>query len=77
MEKGLTTVTTEGVPQGGNMSPLLSNIMLHVLDTELERRGQRFCRYAYDCDVYEKSRKSAERVMKSITKFEDLKFKSK
>lgn len=77
MEKGLTTVTTEGVPQGGNLSPLLSNIMLHELDTELERRGLRFCRYADDSNVYVKSRKSAERVMKSITKFieEDLKLK--
>lgn len=77
MEKGLTTVTTEGVPQGGNLSPLLSNIMLNELDTELERRGLRFCRYADDCNVYVKSRKSAERVMKSITKFieEDLKLK--
>lgn len=77
MEKGLTTVTTEGVPQGGNLSPLLSNIMLHELDSELERRGLRFCRYADDCNVYVKSRKSAERVMKSITKFieEDLKLK--
>lgn len=51
MEKGLTTVTTEGVPQGGNLSPLLSNIMLHELDTELERRGLKFCRYADDCNV--------------------------
>ena len=77
MEKGLTTVTTEGVPQGGNLSPLLSNIMLHELDTELERRGLKFCRYADDCNVYVKSRKSAERVMKSITKFieKDLKLK--
>lgn len=77
MEKGLTTVTTEGVPQGGNLSPLLSNIMLHELDNELERRGLRFCRYADDCNVYVKSRKSAQRVMKSITKFieEDLKLK--
>lgn len=77
MEKGLTTVTTEGVPQGGNLSPLLSNIMLHELDIELERRGLRFCRYADDSNVYVKSRKSAERVMKSITKFieEDLKLK--
>jgi len=77
MEKGLTTITTEGVPQGGNLSPLLSNIMLHELDAELERRGLRFCRYADDCNVYVKSRKSAERVMKSITKFieKDLKLK--
>ncbi len=77
MEKGLTTVTPEGVPQGGNLSPLLSNIMLHELDAELERRGLRFCRYADDCNVYVKSRKSAERVMKSVTKFieEDLKLR--
>ncbi|WP_408643141.1 reverse transcriptase domain-containing protein [[Clostridium] polysaccharolyticum] len=61
--------TLEGVPQGGNLSPLISNIMLNELDMELERRGLRFCRYADDCNVYVKSKKSAERVMKSITKF--------
>ena len=49
MEKGLVSATVEGVPQGGNLSPLLSNIMLHELDMELERRGLRFCRYADDC----------------------------
>lgn len=77
MEKGLVSATTEGVPQGGNLSPLLSNIMLHELDMELERRGLRFCRYADDCNVYVKSKKSAERVMKSVTKFieKDLKLK--
>lgn len=77
MEKGLTSPTLEGVPQGGNLSPLLSNIMLNELDMELERRGLRFCRYADDCNVYVKSKKSAERVMKSITKFieKDLKLK--
>ena len=69
MEKGLVSATVEGVPQGGNLSPLLSNIMLHELDMELERRGLKFCRYADDCNVYVKSKKSAERVMKSITKF--------
>ena len=52
MEKGLTSPTLEGVPQGGNLSPLLSNIMLNELDMELERRGLRFCRYADDCNVY-------------------------
>ena len=52
MEKGLTRPTLEGVPQGGNLSPLLSNIMLNELDMELERRGLRFCRYADDCNVY-------------------------
>lgn len=77
IEKGLTSPTLEGVPQGGNLSPLLSNIMLNELDMELERRGLRFCRYADDCNVYVKSKKSAERVMKSITKFieKDLKLK--
>lgn len=77
MENGLVSATTEGVPQGGNLSPLLSNIMLNELDTELERRGLRFCRFADDCNVYVKSRKSAERVMSSVTKFieEDLKLK--
>ena len=77
MEKGLVSATVEGVPQGGNLSPLLSNIMLHELDMELERRGLRFCRYADDCNVYVKSKKSADRVMRSITKFieKDLKLK--
>jgi len=69
--------TEEGTPQGGNISPLLSNIMLHELDCELERRGLKFCRYADDCNIYVKSRKAAERVMKSITRFieGDLKLK--
>lgn len=60
-----------------NLFPLLNNIMLHELDMELERRGIKFGRYADDCNVYVKSKKSAERVMKSITKFieKDLKFK--
>lgn len=77
MEKGLVSATVEGVPQGGKLSPLLSNIMLHELDMELERRGLRFCRYVDDCNVYVKSKKSAERFMKSITKFieKDLKLK--
>lgn len=77
MEKGLVSATVEGVPQGGNLTPLLSNIMMHELDMELERRGLRFCRYADDCNVYVKSKKSADRVMSSITKFieKDLKLK--
>lgn len=73
-----TLSTTErGVPQGGNLSPLLSNIMLNELDKKLEKRGLNFCRYADDCNIYVKSRKAAERVMKSITRFieEDLKLK--
>jgi len=61
--------TTVGTPQGGNLSPLLSNIMLNELDKELEARGLRFVRYADDCNIFVGSRKAAERVMKSITDF--------
>ena len=61
--------TTVGTPQGGNLSPLLSNIMLNELDKELESRGLHFVRYADDCNIFVGSRKSAERVMKSITDF--------
>lgn len=69
MEKGVVIATDEGVPQGGNLSPLLSNIMLNELDKELTKRGLKFVRYADDCNIYVKSRKSANRVMASITKF--------
>jgi RNA-directed DNA polymerase len=62
-------VQEEGTPQGGPLSPLLSNILLDDLDKELERRGHRFCRYADDCNIYVKSRAAGERVMKSITRF--------
>jgi RNA-directed DNA polymerase len=77
MIKGTTKTTIEGVPQGGNLSPLLSNIMLNELDKELEKRGLHFCRYADDCNIYVKSRKSALRVMESITRFieKDLKLR--
>lgn len=77
MINGVVNTTPKGVPQGGNLSPLLSNIMLNELDTELEKRGLNFCRYADDCNIYVKSKKAAERVMYSITKFieEDLKLK--
>lgn len=77
MINGVVNNTPKGVPQGGNLSPLLSNIMLNELDTELEKRGLNFCRYADDCNIYVKSKKAAERVMYSITKFieEDLKLK--
>jgi len=61
--------TTLGTPQGGNLSPLLSNIMLNELDTELESRGLKFVRYADDCNIYVKSEKAANRVMKSIKTF--------
>ena len=69
MEKGLTKPTVEGVPQGGNLSPLLSNIMLNELDKELESRGLKFCRYADDCNIYVKTKKAAHRVMESISKY--------
>lgn len=77
MINGVVNTTSKGVPQGGNLSPLLSNIMLNELDAELEKRGLNFCRYADDCNIYVKSKKAAERVMYSITKFieEDLKLK--
>jgi len=61
--------TTVGTPQGGNLSPLLSNIMLNELDKELEARGLHFVRYADDCNIFVGSRKAAERVMKSITEY--------
>ena len=61
--------TLVGTPQGGNLSPLLSNIMLNELDKELEKRELHFVRYADDCNIFVKSQKSAERVMKSITDF--------
>lgn len=67
--------TAKGVPQGGNLSPLLSNIMLNELDKELELRGLRFVRYADDCNIYVKSRKAANRVMESITRYIEGKLK--
>lgn len=69
MEKNSLKPTTKGTPQGGNLSPLLSNIMLNELDKELEARGLRFVRYADDCLIMVKSEKAANRVMKSITTF--------
>lgn len=69
MEQGVVIKTDEGVPQGGNLSPLLSNIMLNQLDKELTKRGLKFVRYADDANIYVKSKKSANRVMASITKF--------
>ena len=69
MEEGTVKASLEGTPQGGPLSPLLSNILLDDLDKELERRGHSFCRYADDCNIYVSSRKSGERVMESITAF--------
>jgi RNA-directed DNA polymerase len=69
MSDGLTTARREGTPQGGPLSPLLSNILLDELDKELERRGHKFCRYADDCNIYVRSCSAGERVLKSITSF--------
>ena len=77
MEGGLFKRTKEGAPQGGPLSPLLSNIVLDELDRELEARGYKFVRYADDCNVYVKSKRSGERVMKSISNFIAYKLKLK
>jgi len=77
MEKGLIQTTEEGTPQGGPLSPLLSNIMLDDFDKELEKRGLRFARYADDCNIYVKSEKAGQRVMKSVIKFLTTKLKLK
>lgn len=69
MEKGIIQETKKGTPQGGNLSPLLSNIMLNELDKELENRGLNFVRYADDCLIMVKSEKAANRIMESITTF--------
>lgn len=69
MENGVVSPTKVGTPQGGNLSPLLSNIVLNELDKELEKRGLRFTRYADDCIIVVQSEKAANRVMESITKF--------
>jgi len=74
---GLASPTREGTPQGGPLSPLLSNVMLHELDKELERRGHRFCRYADDCNIYVKSKKSGNRVMESVSQFIEKRLKLK
>jgi RNA-directed DNA polymerase len=66
MQEGLVTARTEGTPQGGPLSPLLSNILLTDLDRELARRGLAFCRYADDCNVYVRSQVAGERVMRGI-----------
>ena len=77
MEAGIAVASMEGTPQGGPLSPLLSNIMLDDLDKELERRGHRFCRYADDCNVYVRSKHAGERVMDSLTWFLERKLRLK
>jgi group II intron reverse transcriptase/maturase len=69
MPDGVVVATEEGVPQGGPLSPLLSNIVLDELDHELEQRGHRFVRYADDCNIYVRSERSGQRVMASIVQF--------
>jgi RNA-directed DNA polymerase len=77
MINGVVSKSDEGTPQGGPLSPLLSNIMLDELDKELESRGHKFCRYADDCNIYVKSERAGKRVMESITAFIENKLKLK
>jgi RNA-directed DNA polymerase len=69
MVGGVVSPRTEGTPQGGPLSPLLSNILLDDLDKELEQRGHTFCRYADDCNIYVKTKRAGERVLGSLTGF--------
>jgi RNA-directed DNA polymerase len=77
LENGLVNPVDEGTPQGGPLSPLLSNIVLDEFDRELERRGLRFARYADDCNIYVRSKRAGERVMGSVTRFIATKLKLK
>jgi len=69
LQGGVESQRVEGTPQGGPLSPLLSNILLDDLDKELERRGHAFCRYADDCNIYVHTKRSGERVMASIRRY--------
>lgn len=75
MENGLVSAMGEGTPQGGPLSPLLSNVVLDGLDRELERRGHRFVRYADDCNLYVRSLRAGQRVMESISNFITVRLK--
>jgi len=77
MENGLVGPTDEGAPQGGPLSPLLSNLVLDELDRELEKRGHRFVRYADDCNIYVRSERAGQRVMESMERFISRKLKLK
>ncbi len=77
MEGGLVSPVDEGTPQGGPLSPLLSNVVLDELDRELERRGHRFVRYADDCNVYTRSRRAGQRVMANVSRFVETKLRLK
>ena len=69
MEGGITSMRTEGTPQGGPLSPLQSNILLDDLDRFPEKRGLSFCRYADDCNIYVGSKRAGERIMQAVTAF--------
>src|SRR6185369_3451441 len=75
LEDGSVEATTQGVPQGGPLSPLLANIMLDPLDKELERRGLRFARYADDFLILVKSLRAAQRVMQNVTRYVEARLK--
>jgi len=75
MQDGVCVTRDEGTPQGGPLSPLLSNLLLDDLDRELERRGHRFCRYADDCNIYVRSLAAGQRVMESVTQFLEQKLR--
>lgn len=77
LQAGVTSQTAKGTPQGGPISPLLSNILLDDLDKELERRGHSFCRYADDSNIYVGSKQAGERVLKSITHYVETYLKLK
>lgn len=77
MDDGIVEMREEGTPQGGPLSPLLSNIMLDDLDKELEKRGHKFVRYADDCNIYVKTQRAGERVMESVRKYLEKKLKLK
>jgi len=77
MLNGVVVERYEGTPQGGPLSPLLSNILLDELDKELERRGHKFCRYADDCNIYVKTERAGQRVLESVTKFLETKLRLK
>ena len=77
MPDGVVVSTEEGTPQGGPLSPLLSNIVLDELDRELDRRGHHFVRYADDCNIYVRSERAGSRVMASISRFIECRLRLK
>ena len=77
MINGVVMSNDEGTPQGGNISPLLANIILDDLDKVLEKRGHKFCRYADDCNIYVSSKRAGERVMEGVSRYIETKLKLK